>query len=865
MFFSKKKKMSKIEKKEFNKIKTAKKDAKAIKKKISTTLGWIDIDEIADDYIKLEKNKKVEYIKGIKLYPHNIFIDNPEEQSRRLNKIRICLNKPLGSLYFNFVYSPVVVDEQIANLMLQEEIEDDLHIRNMLSSDLSKIEMFQENFKELEFFVMIKDKDLKSIEKRFLDLEYEFKNAGFEPRKLNKKDFYNYMRYVFENPLINDFYYSRGIFSYLNQDMIFNEETQTYEKIDTTENFERFEEEFTAIPNIKPDSKKIKKSKLAPTSFKLTSDKYILGDKYCCNLLVTELPKVFWLGILCDYLNDPEVKVFMTTNRLDMDIASLLKKDYNEKESNLIKTKDPYLRQRLSTDLESLRNYIADVQSNNDITHNITLVFSIYCDNNQELETKKKELRVRLSNAGFKVINATFMQEMLLRRVCPIFIDNKLPNTIAENVGIPLPSDAVAGLYPFVFETMKDKKGFLLGYELQNGGIILLDMFYYLNEPKERAFNNRLNGNFIVVGQSGSGKTTLMNLIIRDFIKNKVKLIWIDPENKNEYLTKRYKGTFVPWGQRGAIINIFDLKPNSTEDDDPEWLEKMYDTELSIFNVIEDVNQILQFLFTSIDENILSLVGELVIKSYEKVGIKKDKDGNYKSFKGLDYKDMPTFETFYECLQERILELKGQSEMKEELALLNQLNIKMKRIMNEWSIYFVGHTTIKPNASGREIISFGTKILYNVSSNLRDALYHIMFKFSWALCLNNEERAAFVIDEGHTMILEGSTAKLVSQFYRRARKYETIMGSGTQEPRDYADPRVLTEGKAMFNSSSYKIVMSLKKDAVEDLKKLENINSNEGDLILDFKQGEALMIAGDRRIPIKVLATESELQEMGQR
>lgn len=867
MFFNKMKKMSKIEKKEYNRIKKAKKDLKKIKSKVATTLQWMDIEAVEDYHILLKKNKNEMIVKGIKLKPHNIFIDEPNEQARRLNKLRLCLNKITSEMYFNFVFSPVNAEEHITNLLQQEMVEEDLECRKLIQNDIAKIENFKENFRELEFFVMIKEPDIKLAEKKFSELQYEFNEAGFNPKILNKRDYYNYLTYVFENPLINDFYYSRGIFSYDNQEMIFDEESNSYKLVDHTETFERFDDKLKPIPNIRPDSNYIKKSKIAPTGFALMKDKYMIGDKHVANLLVTSFPQEYWLGILCDFVNDPSYKVFLTSNRLQMNIAALLKKDYQEKLQELRKTRDPYLQTKLTNELSSLESYIQETQRNQDKTHNITLVFSVYADDAKELSERKKDLKDRLNNFGFKTTNIIFMQEMLLRTVCPLFIDSKLPETIKSNLGLPLPSYGVAGLYPFVFETLKDNRGFLLGREIQNNGLILFNQFLWKVDEATCGLQQRFNGNMVVVGKSGSGKSTAMNLIIRSFIKDKVKVVWIDPEDKCEIMTKKYGGNYIKWGQRNAMINIFDLKPNDTEDDDPEWKEKMYDTELAIFNVIEDVNQILSMLYPSIDEDILTVTGSIVLKAYAKVGIKPGSDGKYPSFEHLGYEDMPTFSTFYECLQEEIDKIIAlhQEGLNGQLELLSKLKIKMSRILNEWSIYFNGKTQINFNQSERPIIAFGTKILFNLPQNLRDALYHVMFKFSWAVCLGNNSPSAFIVDEAHTMILDGSTATLLSQFYRRARKYITAMVVGTQEPKDFADPRVLTEGKAIFNAAVYKLCMYLDKDALNDLKKLTTINESESELIQDFRLGEALLIAGQRRIPIKVIVTDEELTDMGMR
>lgn len=848
-------KLTKLEKKQVNELEKKKKDALTTKKKIASTMDWCIIDEVNEVGITLKKGKVNYYVKGIKLYPHNIFMDEPEQQARLVNKLRICLNKCPSGMYFGFVHNPVNADDHIAELLDQDRIEEDVVVQQMIQHDFDKIYSFQESFRELEFFVMIRDKDEKQLEKRYVDLFSEWQAAGFLPRELNKRDYYNYIDYCFENPLINDFYFSRGMFTSLNQEyLLMNDELVLN---DETEDFRDYG---TPIKN-HAQSAKVSKSKIVPTGFSVKPDSMTIGDKVVAMVLVTELPKQFYLGLLCDYINNPKIKLFMTTEKLDMNISLLLKKDYQEKLQELNKTRDPSYRRRLEFDLASLQEYIDESIRNNDSTHNLTLAFAIYADDYKELSVMRKDLKLHLNAAGFKVANLKYMQENLFKIVNPLFVESKLPTTIQENLGIPLPSDGLAGLYPFIFETLKDRKGLLFGHELQNCGLILFDPFFYLHEKAESQLTQRINGNMVVTGTSGSGKTTAMNLIIRWFIKNKIKLMWIDPENKNEYLTKKYGGTFINWGQRNNIINIFDLKPISTEDDEDDF--QMWDTELAIFNVIEDVNQILKFLYPNIKEDTLTVVGDITLRAYAKKGIKKHEDGTWTSFKDLGYQDMPTFTEFNDCILEKIEELSNKPNMQRELDLLHDLRLKMVRILTEWSVFLNGHTSINFKNEQRQIISFGTKILFNKSKELREALYHIMFQFAWSLCLNDTEETAFINDEAHVTILEGTTAKLLSQFYRRARKYKTTMVMGTQEPRDFADDRILTEGKAIFNNSAYKMIMNLKLDACNDVAKLVRLNDNEKQLIQDFQQGDGLFIVGDRRIPIHVIATNQELEEMG--
>ena len=57
--------------------------------------------------------------------------------------------------------------------------------------------------------------------------------------------------------------------------------------------------------------------------------------------------------------------------------------------------------------------------------------------------------------------------------------------------------------------------------------------------------------------------------------------------------------------------------------------------------------------------------------------------------------------------------------------------------------------------------------------------------------------------------------------------------------------------------------MGLKKQAVEDLGRLIDLNESEMDSIKRYSQGEALFVCGNRRMRINVVVTEDELDSFG--
>ena len=57
--------------------------------------------------------------------------------------------------------------------------------------------------------------------------------------------------------------------------------------------------------------------------------------------------------------------------------------------------------------------------------------------------------------------------------------------------------------------------------------------------------------------------------------------------------------------------------------------------------------------------------------------------------------------------------------------------------------------------------------------------------------------------------------------------------------------------------------MGLKKQAVEDLSLLIDLNENEKESIKRYSQGEALFVCGNRRVRMNVIVTPEELESFG--
>ena len=202
------------------------------------------------------------------------------------------------------------------------------------------------------------------------------------------------------------------------------------------------------------------------------------------------------------------------------------------------------------------------------------------------------------------------------------------------------------------------------------------------------------------------------------------------------------------------------------------------------------------------------------------------------------------------------------TEKTREKDIIERLEIKVRPFVNELKYYFNGHTSIPGNS---DFIVFNIKELMNSDTNIRNALLFNVLKYAWSLCLNPDVNTVLSVDEAHVLLGERNIlgAEFLAQVQRRARKYNTGTIIITQQPSDFVGEGILVHGKAIFDNASYYLVMGLRKQSVEDLSQLIDLNDNEKESIKRYSQGDALFVCGNRRMQINVVVSDEELDSFG--
>ena len=590
------------------------------------------------------------------------------------------------------------------------------------------------------------------------------------------------------------------------------------------------------------------KKELAPKGLSFGVSDFRVSDKFATILTVLSYPKYISAGYLSSLTAGMAgVKIVVKHIPVAFEVVSkMLNKQLIDLYDRYQKESDATYQERIRQDYESLENFIKVITTNQSKVFDFQMHIMITADTKEELERKKISLKSTLEAMEMRAIPLRFEQEKVLKSCLPIFGKQD----IEDRIGTPIPSPTLAAMYPFVFDSIKDQGlACLLGVDF-SGGIILFNQFLYQIKKE----HNRNNANMIILGTSGSGKSTAAKLLLRSHVRNGYKIIAIDPEGELEPMARLYNGDFIDLGRGGefGMINPLEIVPDADEEESSRGLGYAV-----LAKALQSLKAFMKYYDPSIEEDVLTLFNEVVVETYQRFNINVKTD-----FTTLTSEDFPTFSDVYTTIRGRIL---SYGEATRERDIMEKLEIKVRPLITGGlEHYFNGHTTISPKSN---FIVFNIRELINAEKNIKNALFFNILKYAWGLCLDSSQNTVLQVDEAHILLDNNNAlgADFLAQVQRRARKYNSGTIVITQQPSDFAAPNVLIQGKAIFDNASYYMVMGLKKQAVEDLSRLIDLNDNEKENIKRYNQGEALFVCGSKRMQISVIATDSELDSFGSR
>ena len=357
-----------------------------------------------------------------------------------------------------------------------------------------------------------------------------------------------------------------------------------------------------------------------------------------------------------------------------------------------------------------------------------------------------------------------------------------------------LDSSSAALSFPFVSSELVQESGILYGVNKSNNSLVILDRF------------SLHNANSIVFAQSGSGKSYATKVEILRQLMQGTKVIVIDPEREYKKLTESVGGTYIKLSaQSKEKVNPFDLA--------------------TTFHSRSDLSEHAQDL-----TEVISLMAE-GLSSREKAAVDKAILKIYRAAKTTQ----PLLEDLYAELHNL-----GQLKLNERLE---------KYISGSLADVFNAQTNIRLD---NRLVIFDIK---DLPESLRQIMMLIISNFVQNQVKALPEKRLLIIDEGWMLLEHEESARFVAGLVRRARKYYLGVSIISQQANDFLQSDY---GRAIASQSALRILMRQDTTTIKNVVSEFNLSEYEASFLLTCERGDALIIADQNHVAVKVVASDKE-------
>lgn len=595
---------------------------------------------------------------------------------------------------------------------------------------------------------------------------------------------------------------------------------------------------------------------ISPTALQFHSKSIVFGEMYQAIITVTDYPPRVAAAWLSRVATLPGVVVSIHAQPTDSyALVQQINVTMGELGGKLQQGGNPLALQRTQQQFDDAKLLMKKIDSEQQNVFFLTVVMVISALDQDELLQRKKKVESMLAAAGMRGRIPQFRQEEGFRSAGPF---KMLHPDIAALGARNMPVESMAASYPFVYSGINDGDGVLLGTD-KSGGIVLIDFWTRLE--------SRTNTNMTVMGRPGVGKSTLIKKILMNEFARGAKIIILDPEREYKDLCKNLGGDWIDCGG-GLKGRINPLQVRIVPVDDEEDLEddkqaghdSVYSPELTSQGPLALHFQTLRTFFrlylkdiTKIQQGLLEVALEEV---YKAKGIGWDTDPTT-----IQNHEWPTMIDLYECLEEKSKLDPSHPDADPQWKTLAMLLRAAAKGADQalWS----GETTIKADS---DFVCLDINQLLESDIEIQRAQFFNILSWAWnKIAEDRSQKVILAVDEAYLLV--DPEAPQALQFLRntskRIRKYEGGLMVITHNMVDFLDPAVRRYGQALIDNPVYKIIMGQGDKDIEALTSLMSLSEKETQTLQEGKRGEALFVAGNKRIHLKSQVTQFELDMFG--
>jgi type IV secretory pathway VirB4 component len=529
---------------------------------------------------------------------------------------------------------------------------------------------------------------------------------------------------------------------------------------------------------------------------------YLLVDgRFVKTLFVSGYPYTAssgWLNHLINFNHNADISYHIEP--ID---ATLALPKLNRKITELTSTKRAMERAgkiigaELTDPLESAIELRDKIQRGQENLFQISLYITLSCESLAELNRTIKLLETVLATRLFYTKSALYQQLEGFQSALP-----RCDNQLAQKRN--LDSSSAALTFPFISSELVHESGVLYGINRSNSSLVILDRFALPN------------ANSILFAQSGAGKSYTAKVEILRHLMQGTKVIVIDPEREYTQLAASVGGTRIKLSVHSREkINPFDLSVN-----DPD----------SFADHIQSLTEIISLMADGLSSEEKSVVDAAILKTYRKFGFTK-KSGN----KAKRNKDYPRLFDFYATLRSL-----------KQPKLVKRLQ---KYTTGSLSEVFDEHTNIELD---NRLVVFDTK---DLPESIRQIMHMIIAQFVQNQVKTDPVKRIFIIDEAWLMLEHEESARFIAGMVRRARKYYLGVSIISQQANDFLSTN---HGRAIASQSALRILMRQDTTTIRNVAEEFKLSEYEQRFLLTCERGEALIVADQHHVAVKITASEDE-------
>ena len=392
----------------------------------------------------------------------------------------------------------------------------------------------------------------------------------------------------------------------------------------------------------------------------------------------------------------------------------------------------------------------------------------------------------------------------------------------------------VAAAFPFSSFEICDQSGIMLGINLHNRSVCMLDIF---------DSSKYSNAGMILMGMSGAGKTFLLQLIASRLRQQGVQIFIVAPLKGHEFrpLCEAIGGTYIKLApSSNDCINIFDIRRKNLDTDAEIGRLAVRDDSL-LADKIARLHIYYSLLMPDMTPQERNHLDAALVEVYRRKGITYDNQSLFES-DGVTYKPMPT--------RKDMLEVLSENPDAKNLALVESRFVtgSAKRLGQVTNVDLDNQfVVIDTSEIGKDLLAAGTFTATD---------------FCTEKCKESRvKKKALILDELWALIGASSNpqaAEFVLECFKIYRAFGAAVIGATQDLNDFFALENGRFGRAILNNSRIKVVLPLEEEEAVRVKEVMGLSNEEMMQVIRSKRGEGLLCAGHNRISVAFQSTQLE-------